>query len=112
MDLATFCEGLEVASEPPLTAQGADALTAIRISDPGMDAFYRGLMGRLAKTGTTRPSACLRTIIRAMIWDFAARTPHPADITLWFGFDSPIAAAAPLSSSGKAPDLEDTNVCI
>ena len=47
-----------------------------------------------------------------MIWDFAARTANPADITLWFGCDSPITASAPLLSSGSPPSLEDTDVCI
>jgi hypothetical protein len=78
-----------------------------------MDAFYRGLMGALiTEAETMQPPPDLPSIIRAMIWDFAARTANPADITLWFGCDSPIAAAAPLLSSGIAPRFEDINVCI
>jgi hypothetical protein len=114
VDLATFCAGLQVSAQSPTrTASGVDALTTLRIPDAGMEQFYRGLMGALlAKTETTQPSPSLPSLIRAMIWDFAARTADPADITLWFGCDSPIAAAAPLLSSGRTPSLEDTNVCI
>lgn len=94
------------------TASGADTLAAIRIPDPGMESFYRGLMSvLLSKLGRTQPSPDLPSIIRAMVWDFAARTANPADMTLWFGCDSAIAAAAPLLSSGT-PSLEETNVCI
>jgi hypothetical protein len=78
-----------------------------------MEKFYRGLMGALlARTEMTQPAPDLPSIIRAMIWDFAARTAHPADITLWFGCDSPISAAAPRLSLGSAPTLDDTHVCI
>jgi hypothetical protein len=78
-----------------------------------MEAFYRRLIGALlARTETTQPFPHLPTIIRAMIWDFLARTAGSPDITLWFGCDSPIAAAAPLLSLSSTPSLEDTNVCI
>lgn len=111
MDLATFCAGLEVSGQSP--AHAPDALTAIRIPDPGMEAFYRGLMGALlARTETTQPSPSLPSMIRAIFWDFAARTTHPADITLWFGCDSPMTAAAPLLSAGNTPGLEDTDFCV
>jgi len=78
-----------------------------------MEKFYRRLMGGLlAATERTQPSPRLPTIIRAMIWDFAARTANPADFTLWFGCDSPITASAPLLSSGSPLSLENTDVCI
>ena len=114
MDLANFCAGLQVSTQPlASTASGAHALTAIRIPDPGMEAFYRRLIGALiARTETTQPFPHAPTIIRAMIWDFLARTTGSPEITLWFGCDSPITAAAPLLSSSSTPNFEDTNVCI
>ena len=114
MDLATFCAGLQVSSQSPThTTSGGDALTTLRLPDPGMEKFYRGLMGTLlARMKATHPSPSLPSIIRAMIWDFAARTANPADLTLWFGCDSPITASAPLLSSGRPPSLKDTDVCI
>jgi hypothetical protein len=114
LDLATFCAGLQVSSQLPThTASGADALTILRLPDPGMEKFYRRLMGTLlASLKATEPSPRLPSIIRAMIWDFAARTANPADITLWFGCDSPITASAPLLSSGSQPSLEDSHVYI
>ena len=78
-----------------------------------MEHFYRRLLGALlARTEATQPSPRLPSIIRAMTWDFVARTTGPGDITLWFGCDSPIAAAAPLLCSGSIPSREDTNVSI
>jgi hypothetical protein len=78
-----------------------------------MEAFYRRLIGALlARTEMAQPLPHLSTIIRAMIWDFLARTAGSPEITLWFGCDSPIAAAAPLLSSSSTPSLEDTNLCI
>ena len=48
VDLATFCAGPQVSSQPPThTASGADALTTLRLPDPGMEKFYRRLMGAL-----------------------------------------------------------------
>jgi hypothetical protein len=85
----------------------------IRISDPGMEAFYRRLIGALlARTKMAQPFPHLPTIIRAMIWDFLARTAGSGDVTLWFGCDSPIAATAPLLSVGGSPSLEDSNACV
>ena len=114
MDFATFCGGLEVSTQAlARTASGADALTMIRIPDPGMEAFYRRLIGALlARTEMAQPFPHLSTITRAMIWDFLARTAGSADITLWFGCDSPIVAAAPLLSLSSTPSVEDTNVCV
>ena len=114
VDLANFCAGLRV-STPSLAsmASGTDAATMIRIPDPGMEAFYRRLIGALlARTETTQPFPHVPTIIRAMIWDFLARTTGSSDMTLWFGCDSPITAAAPLLSLSSTPSLEDTDVCV
>jgi len=78
-----------------------------------MEAFYRRLIGALlARAERTQPFPHLPTIIRAIIWDFLARTTGSADITLWFGCDSPIAAAAPLLSLSSPPNLEDPNACV
>src|SRR4051812_13144671 len=76
VDLAYFCAGLQVSRQPlARTASGADALTMIRIPDPGMEAFYRRLIGALlVTTEMTQPFPHVPTIIRAMIWDFLART--------------------------------------
>lgn len=94
-------------------ASGVDAAAMVRVADPGMEAFYRRLiLDLLARTETAQPFPHLPTIIRAMIWDFVARTTGSGDITLWFGCDSPVAAAAPLLSSSTVPSREDTNVCI
>jgi hypothetical protein len=114
VNLASFCAGLQVSTQPlARTATGVDALAMIRIPDPGMEAFYRRLIGDLlARTETTQPFPHLPTIIRAMIWDFLARTGGSPEITLWFGCDSPIAAAAPLLSSGSTLSLKDTGVCV
>jgi hypothetical protein len=114
VDLADFCAGLQVSTQSlASTASGADALRMIRIPDPGMEAFYRRLIGALlARAETTQPFPHLPTIIRAIIWDFLARTTGSADITLWFGCDSPIAAAAPLLSLSSTPSLEGTNACV
>ena len=114
VDLADFCASLQVSTQSlASTASGADAASMIRIPDPGMEAFYRRLIGALlARTETAQPFPHLPTIIRAMIWDFLARTAGSADITLWFGCDSPIAASAPLLSVSGTPSLKDSSACV